>query len=220
MAHAQRPTQNKYPVSIGDKFNDWEVIAPSIPCETRGPKRWPCRCVCGREVEVNHFNLVTGRSMGCGCGKDKKTAIRNETHGLTHTRAYKAWCSMWVRCTNEKADCYEVYQHRRPPEEWRDFMVFYAEMGGCPEGLSLDRIDNDRPYGPGNCRWVSMHEQAQNKSNTVRVLLDGKVVSLKAACRTLGIIYTTAAQRVREQGWSVARALNNRGSEFTGETYG
>ena len=88
------------------------------------------------------------------------------THGLSATRAYRAWKRMKGRCYNKNATGFKYWGGRGIGvcERWRnDFVAFFADMGDCPAGRSLDRVDNDADYSPSNCRWASSHEQNNNK---------------------------------------------------------
>lgn len=115
---------------------------------------------------------------------------------MSDSPEYRIWHDMWRRCTNPKNNGYERYKCRTPPEVWRDFSVFYAELGPRPsQGHSLDRIDNSKPYGPGNCRWATQVAQCRNKVNNVMVIHAGEKKCLKAACEDAGISYSKIRQR-------------------------
>lgn len=105
---------------------------------------------------------------------------RQAPHGQVGTRTYNCWASMIQRCTNPKSGGYRWYGARGIAvcEAWRDFRRFLSDMGECPPGLSIDRIDPSGNYEPGNCRWATQQEQQRNRSNNK---LDAKSVArLKA----------------------------------------
>jgi len=116
---------------------------------------------------------------------------------------------MWSRCTNPSNPAYDDYKLRAPPEEWRNFEVFYAELGPRPSAqYTLDRKENSKPYGPGNCRWATKKEQSCNRATNINVLLDGSVMTLQEACFACGLKYTTIYARYVTYGWDMPRASN------------
>lgn len=74
-----------------------------------------------------------------------------------------AWRNMWDRCTNPEHKNYEEYEDLTICERWRDFENFLLDMGEKPQGLSLDRKDNNKGYSKDNCRWASWSEQSHNR---------------------------------------------------------
>lgn len=179
----------------------------------RGSDRsgWNCQCTCGTLKRVQTTHLLIGATQSCGCyGREAKT-----THGRSQNCSeYATWRGMWDRCTNPNNKNYQSYQGRCPPESWRDFAVFYAELGPKPSPKhSLDRVNNDRPYGPGNCRWATILTQMQNKSTNQNFTFNGETKCVAEWARGLGL--TPRALKCRISIWGLARALttprHNRG---------
>lgn len=126
-----------------------------------GEAIWLCLCECGKETEASGSDLASGNTQSCGCLKIK-TLFR---HGLSESKEYRVWKSMKTRCKNKKSTGYHNYGGRGISvcDRWEKFENFYADMGPKPEGLTIDRRDNDGNYEPGNCRWATWTQQARNR---------------------------------------------------------
>lgn len=128
--------------------------------------QWTCHCECGNTVNVRGANLRSGNSESCGCLGSEKREARKVKHGLTETPEYRIWRAMKTRCTNPNSKDYINYGARgiRVCQEWMDsFDAFYRHIGPRPEGMTIDRIDNDGNYEPGNVRWADRSTQNRNK---------------------------------------------------------
>lgn len=125
---------------------------------------------------------------------------------------YRKWKAAKSRCYNPKTLNFADYGGRgiTMTDEWRyDFPRFLRDMGPCPDGHELDRIDNDGPYAPGNCRWTTNAMQSLNRRNTLLVTIDGQSMPLMRAIQRFGSVvgYDTAHDRVTRLGWTAHDAL-------------
>lgn len=142
---------------------------------TDGNRRlWLFRCDCGAEIIRNTANvrrmMRPGHIANCGCfvgGTKNKGRRTNVTHDMSRTRLYRVWASMRERCSNPKNKRFKDYGGRGISvcPEWQDASAFleWANTHGYRPGLQIDRIDNDGPYEPGNCRFVTAKENAANR---------------------------------------------------------
>jgi hypothetical protein len=147
----------------GKQFGLWTVLGYT----EHG--RWLCRCQCGQLVTVFSESLSQGRSTKCKSGIHNNIGNRARTHGMSRRgiSEYSAWLSMKQRCSNPNYRNYKFWGGRGIAvcERWKDsFENFFSDMGKKPTPQhSLDRIDNDKGYGPDNCRWVTRSVQNSNR---------------------------------------------------------
>lgn len=150
----------------GQTFHKWTVLSFSRKLESN-KRMWLCRCECGLEKEVEGHNLVVGRSRACRpCSAQQFVAPLTRKHGLTKNVVYKRWQAMKTRCTNPNTKDWHLYGGRGvtvAPEWMNDFMAFYAHIGDPPTPKhTVDRKDPWGNYEPGNVKWATQTEQANN----------------------------------------------------------
>lgn len=123
---------------------------------------------------------------------------------------YGSYHSMMDRCYREKAHNFKYYGGRgiKVCDEWHNVKAFgeWAESHGYKSGLSLDRIDPQKDYGPTNCRWVSAKQQANNRRNTLYLSAHGETHTITEWAEILGIKRSTLNNRIC-RGWSIEKAL-------------
>ena len=172
----------------GQRFGMLTVV------EYLGESKWLCTCDCGGATRTGTGHLQSGNSKSCGCRKRAVLGESTTKHGMAGTRTHYVWKGMLTRCRNPNSPRYADYGGRGITvcERWLSFENFLADMGQRPAGLTLDRIDNDGPYSPDNCRWVSRSAQNLNKRNTVRV----NGVPLKTIAVERGVSYHTLYDRL------------------------
>jgi len=151
---------------IGQKFGKLIVKRLELQRSKHGQKRYLCQCDCGNQVIVLSNNLRKKHTKSCGCNVIEHIGNVNKTHGMSNTKTYRAWKEMHYRCKNPSATYFKYYGGRGIDvcSRWDKFENFLEDMGQNPGHLTLDRIDTNGNYQPGNCRWVTMAKQAQNKN--------------------------------------------------------
>lgn len=155
----------------GHKFGRWTVIERAGGGGKNKKATWLCRCECGTEKVVRGDVLRRGVSRSCGCYRDERQRATVTRHGHwvggEATPEWRAWNAMLQRCTKPSHEKYPNYGGRgiRICDRWAEsFENFLKDMGMRPSARhSLDRIDNDGDYEPGNCRWATAEQQNRNR---------------------------------------------------------
>lgn len=173
---------------------------------------WLCKCDCGNETIVRSDNLINGHTESCGCLRERTSRKLLTTHGLSETRIYKIYKGMKARTTNENATEYKNYGGRgiKVCDEWiNDFKAFYdwSINNGYKDGLTIDRIDVNGNYEPSNCRWATIKEQANNRTNNHFITYNGETHTMKQWSEKLNIDYKRLWSRINRYHWSIERAL-------------
>lgn len=132
----------------------------------------------------------------------------NYRHGMRKTRIYGIWCAMITRCRNPNCKAYPNYGGRGITvcKRWQRFENFYADMGDRPEGMCLERRDNDKGYSPANCVWASRVTQGRNRRGRHRLKVDGVEKTMSEWAEETGISVGTIWQRINK-GWTPREAV-------------
>lgn len=205
----------------GQKFGRLTVVsqAESVYRKNGKPRRrWNCICDCGTERTIYGESLTRGLTLSCGCLQKERASECITTHGETDSRLYGVWCAMKRRCYNPNVPEYHRYGGRGIVicDTWReDYMAFsrWARESGydesaCRGECTLDRIDNDGPYSPDNCRWVTQSEQMNNVSYNRILEYNGEVHTVAEWAKIYDMPYGKLLQRLNRYGYSIQQALN------------
>lgn len=202
----------------GRRFGRLTVLSQaSKPAHVKfGGTFWRCRCDCGRELVTRGGTLTGGQSQSCGCAREEaltRLGVGKTVPGVSvpvkSLPEYKVWQAMLHRCRTPTAKAYKNYGARGIAvcDRWLTFSNFLADMGSRPSPEhSLDRIDNDGNYVPGNCRWATVVEQVRNTRRKRMITHNGETFPLWKWAEITGFDTKTIAARLR-RGWSESRAL-------------
>lgn len=180
---------------------------------------WECACSCGSTKNVISTYLTSGHTQSCGClhaDSAKIGGLKRRTHGFTTldkkwtASEYGVWMSMKARCSNPKTPSYKSYGRRGIVvcERWMSFENFIQDMGRRPSSKhSLDRIDTNGNYEPGNCRWADQLQQAQTRTNVRMITAFGETLTSAMWARKTGVSALAIRNRI-DSGWDAESAVS------------
>lgn len=184
---------------------------------------WRCRCDCGNEVEVKGRCLRSGDTTSCNCFRIERAVEATATHRQTKTRLYRAWCNMHRRCTDPGHAGYNDYGGRGIRvcvrwdvafEHFRDDLAHLLTDGDIPKGMSIDRIDVNGNYEPGNVRLATRGQQNRNKRSNRWFTWHGRTLCVSDWAAELGVARDTVQSRldrgVAPDGSSIVRPESSR----------
>ena len=168
---------------LGTVLGEWTLIEHTVSTNPYDP-RARFKCSCGKEKVLLIRKLYYGFNVSCD-----HIRRHDHAHAGKTSITYKKWSGAKQRCLNNNAKKYPAYGGRGIfiCDRWLDFKNFLADMGECPKGYSLDRIDNNSGYCPENCRWTTIAEQNRNKRNNVVITCYGLALVKADWCKLLGI---------------------------------
>lgn len=199
----------------GQRFGNWVVLEkadnPNDTCAV-----WLCQCDCGNTNVVRGKDLRYGKTKSCGCTKVK--------HGAEGSRLYQIWHDMKTRCTNPNSDAFKDYGARGITvcAEWNDDFASFREWSlangyeeAAPRGeCTIDRIDNDGPYSPENCRWVSMKKQSNNRRSNHLVTYNGETHTITEWSEVSGVPYPVLKNRITVLKWPIEKAIETPAKKY------
>jgi len=205
---------------VGMAFGRLTVLGLASPSDS-GEIQWSCLCECGVKKDIRRYLILGGQTSSCGCLRRERlhhAAIKlgedRTTHGESplknRTPEYRAWIQMKWRCENPRATSWRLYGGRgiRVCPDWSgSYQAFLSHIGRKPTPEhSLDRIDVNGHYEPGNVRWANRRTQASNRRTSTMISHSGETYCMAEWARRLGISHQSLSSRLKH-GWSIEKAL-------------
>ncbi len=200
--------------NVGERFGRLTVVEIAEPHIQPSGKRMQmrkCLCDCGNEVIVAAQSLHNGRTKSCGCLRSERSKECHTTNLYHDARLHGIWLGMRQRCTSKSNVNYPAWGGRGITicAEWDKFDAFYewSMANGYTETSTIDRIDNDGPYCPTNCRWTNAKAQANNRRSNVYLEINGERKTISQWSDISGIAIATISARIHRYGWSPEKAV-------------
>ena len=200
---------SKFDDTLGKKFNRLTAVK-FTGIGPYGHSLFEFLCDCGNSHVAQESHVRSGATKSCGCLQRETPAALFTTHGMSRSKEYRSWAHLKGRCLNKNDKQYESYGARGITvcERWLEsFENFFSDMGKCPEGLTIDRIDNDGNYEPDNCRWADAEIQGNNRRSSKFIIYDGKQLTYSQWSRELNGYVGLVIDRLR-RGWSEEQAVS------------
>lgn len=189
----------------GRRFGKLQVLWPTGRKGVQKKICWLCQCDCGTIKNIQGRYLLRG-TISCGCLQKEI----HTKHGMTDSSEYRSWCHIKGRCYNPKDKKYYRYGGRgiKMCERWKNsFETFYEDMGPKPgKGCSINRINNNGNYEPGNCEWATAKEQANNRRTNRQITFNNKTQTLAQWAKEVNMSHSVIFHRLK-LGWPIERAL-------------
>lgn len=175
-------------------------------------RKWLCVCECGQVKAVRGTDLKRGRTQSCGCLHMERITTHGASKRKNWDRLYTIWDSMRKRCRYKRNHNYAGRGISVCPE-WSEYAAFrdWALLNGYADGLTLDRVQVDEGYSPGNCRWLTTQENNQNQRRTrlnpafvkaIRVSFAAGFMTMAQMSRYFGVSFGTISKVVHYQSWT------------------
>jgi hypothetical protein len=206
------PNDPRVQAFLGKKFN--RLTAIRFLGMKGSVQFWEFKCDCGGTKNTKISNVLKGWTGSCGCLHHEMLLRRNTVHGyaprnIHRDAVYRCWLAIHSRCSNQNQKSWKHYGGRGISvcERWSSFENFLLDMGDRPVGCSIDRINNDGNYEPGNCRWATRKTQNDNKRTVHKITFNGKTLNKRDWAKEIGgnpdIIYIRL-----KRGWSAEKAVS------------
>lgn len=185
-------------------FGRWVVL--NFSHKVKKNSFWTCRCECSSVRTISRGPLVNGSSKSCGCWRDEAASLRSGSHHMSKTKIYVTWKNIRTRCEKSTNKSYKYYGARgiKVCERWHDFNNFYADIGkDWSEGMSIERIDNDKGYELSNCTWIPKENQGKNRRINVFVNSPWGRITQADAARKLNLSPASFFRRM--ENWPESR---------------
>jgi len=171
-----------------------------------------CKCECGKETTIRRSDFRKNKSCGCTRKEANDRTFLKHGHARKEfkSKTWMIWCSMIARCSNPNNKQWADYGGRGITvcERWRKFENFLADIGECPDGLSIERRENNGNYEPSNCYWATRAEQNRNKRSNKVHTVNGVTGCLTDLAAHFGISLQTISSRINRNKWSIEKAFN------------